>query len=77
MPNRDLAKRADLLPHADTRDPVAAPDPDGNPTGMLAGETDRDLRREAETREALESALPDTPGRWKHAGADPIPSGSS
>jgi hypothetical protein len=69
----DIAKRADLIPHADTTDPVNADDPTGNPTGMFAGETDHDLRAEAATREALEEALPNQPGSWKHAGADPDP----
>jgi hypothetical protein len=67
----DVAKRADLLPHADTTDRVDAPDPDGNPTGMFAGETDRDRTREDAGREVLEDALPGEPGSWKESGAVP------
>jgi hypothetical protein len=67
----DTAKRADLLPHADTTDPVNAPDPAGTPTGMFAGETDQELRDQAATRDALEDALPEEPGSWKEAGAVP------
>ena len=67
----DVAKRADFLPHADTTDRVNAPDPDGNPTGMFAGETDRDRQREDAGREVLEEALPDEPGSWKESGAVP------
>ena len=67
----DVAKRADVLPHADTSDRVDAPDPDGNPTGMFAGETDRDLQREDAGRAVLEQALPGEPGSWKESGAVP------
>jgi hypothetical protein len=71
MTNRDVAKRADLIPQADTRDRVNSAHPTGTPTGMFAGETERDLRQEAETREVLEEALPDEPGSWKQSGAVP------
>jgi len=67
----DVAKRADLLPHADTTDRVNAPDPDGNPTGMFAGETDRDRQQEDAGRAVLEHALPEEPGSWKESGAVP------
>ena len=67
----DVAKRADLLPHADTTDRVNAPDPDGNPTGMFAGETDRDRQQEDAGRAVLEHALPGEPGSWKESGAVP------
>lgn len=50
----DIAKRADLIPQADTTDPVHADDPAGSPTGMFAGETDQTRREEAEARSALE-----------------------
>jgi len=59
------------LPHAETTDPVNAPDPEGTPTGMFAGETDEELRDEAATRDALEEALPGAPGSWKESGAVP------
>lgn len=77
--NADVATPADVLPQADTSDPVYAPDPEGDPTGMFAGETDQDLREESAGRTALEQALPGEPGSWKTSGAvpdhDPTPSG--
>lgn len=69
--NRDVAKRADVVPQADSRDPVNAARPTGTPTGMFAGETEQDRRNEAETREVLEKALPGEPGSWKESGAVP------
>jgi hypothetical protein len=71
MRNSDVPKRADLIPHADTRDRINATHPAGTPTGMFAGETEQDRRNEAATREVLEQALPGEPGSWKQSGAVP------